>query len=308
MDKANNNTNININNKKKRSKKAGDGFDLIPTREDGTPALRDKYGNLVTENTGKGKGIMLKNYYNIANKNISAPSPEDFVKVFSKPRLTINTMSIEYVYTSILDYYNSIIEPIYDRIPKLDDNDEPILDSNNKTVYITKLIDYKYKNVPSTYGLAASLGITRKSIFEYINIDTNSNSDISNRDNKYIDFNLIKSDISNNILYKIYKEDIFKFENSKITEKTIKGDILKKAWNEIFRFHEQRLGVNENVSGSIFALLNSRDDWTNEHKVTVDIPQLLGNIKSPAELDKMADNEKVIDAVLENTFELPEDF
>ena len=50
---------------------AGDGNDLIPIKADGTPAKYDKYGNLVTENTGKGKGIMLKQSYQTASKNIA---------------------------------------------------------------------------------------------------------------------------------------------------------------------------------------------------------------------------------------------
>lgn len=61
---------------------------------------------------------------------------------------------------------------------------------------------------------------------------------------------------------------------------------------EVMKFHEQRLGVNENVTGSMFALLNSRDGWTNDHTVKVEFPDLLGKPKTVEELDRMTELEE----------------
>ena len=69
------------------------------------------------------------------------------------------------------------------------------------------------------------------------------------------------------------------------------------------------MGTNENVSGSMFALLNSNDGWSNEHKVTLEIPDLLGKVKTPEELDRLADDDDNI-IVVENgegVFEVPKD-
>lgn len=60
------------------------------------------------------------------------------------------------------------------------------------------------------------------------------------------------------------------------------------------KFHEQRLGLNENVTGSLFALLNSRDGWTNDHTVKVEFPDLLGKIKTTEELDAMSEVDEPI--------------
>ena len=85
--------------------------------------------------------------------------------------------------------------------------------------------------------------------------------------------------------------------------------MLKRARVEILKYHEQRLGTNENVSGSMFALLNSNDGWTNEHKVTVEVPNLLGSLKTTEELDKLSDDGGGIE-LFENdagVFEVPKD-
>lgn len=293
---------------------AGDGKDLVPIREDGTPSKYDKYGNLVTENTGKGKGVVLKEYYQSASKNIAAPSPEQFSKALTRPYWSINDMPISYVYNSIMDYFNSLLEPVYQRVPVLDDDNEPILDADGKRILHTVLVNYSYKNIPTLYGLAQSIGVELTTLQGYLKIDTNNNTvergrnssqygynsgkqNVSpNRDNKLIDISKIDYD---SILYKIYGDDILysdrlREEVSRKTEKEVKAFLLKRARVEIMKFHEQRLGVNENVTGSLFALLNSRDGWTNEHTVKVELPDLMGKTKTVEELDAMSDYEEPI--------------
>ena len=296
---------------------AGDGFDLVPTKKDGTPAKNDKYGNPVTEGTGKGKGVVLKNYYQISNKNISAPSPEEIVKHLTRPYWSINSMPIEYVFTSIIEYFNSLIEPIYKRIPVLDDEGNPIKDSDGKEIEQTALVNYAYKNVPTRYGLAQALGVSLTTLDGYLRVD-NSNNDSSkdnsgnnshskgytshqqntnpNRDNHLISMTDLTED---SIYISIYGEDVLYDDGlrerlCRKTEKDVKVFLLKRAMSEIMQFHEQRLGLNENVTGSLFALLNSRDGWTNDHTVKVEFPDLLGKIRTTEELDAMKDLEEPV--------------
>lgn len=295
----------------------GDGFDLVPTKADGTPAKYDKYGNLVTEGTGKGKGVVLKEYYNIANKNIAAPSPDEFAKSLTRPYWSINDMPISYVYNSIVEYFNSLVEPMYQRVPMLDDDNNPVYDADGKEVLHTVCTNYSYKNVPTRYGLAQALGVELTTIDNYLRTDvsqydssidhsgsnsiekgyiaTHQNTYV-NRDNKLIDVSKIDYD---HVLCKIFGEDVLYDDRmrerlSRKTEKDIKLFILKRARSEIMKFHEQRLGLNENVTGSLFALLNSRDGWTNDHTVKVEFPDLLGKIKTTEELDAMSEVDEPI--------------
>lgn len=307
---------------------AGDGQPLVKVDENGKLHKYDKYGNLVTENTGKGKGIMLKNYYACANKNISAPMPEDIVKNLTRPYFSINDMPLEYIYNSIMNYFISLTEPVYERVPKLDENDNPMDDSNGKPIFETKLVKCNYKNVPTLYGLAQALGVEKATLYDYLNtkqftnnqvFDTSNTNTYSNgysnhkqttlpnSRNKLVDLN--DSNIYNTILYKIYGDSIFEERNRMRTEKDYKIDLLKRARQEILKYHEQRLGTNENVSGSMFALLNSNDGWSNEHKVTLEIPDLLGKVKTPEELDRLADDDDNIIVVDngEGVFEVPKD-
>ncbi len=336
----NNSNNNSIDNVEKKTEKkrnginnhhggaANDGQPLVKVDENGKPHKYDKYGNLVTENTGKGKGITLKNYYACANKNISAPMPEELIRNLTRPYHSINDMPIEYIYNSIINYFISLTEPVYERVPKLDENDNPIYDNYGKPILETKLVKCNYKNVPTMYGLAQSLGVEVKTLYDYLNtkqfsdnslyntnIINNKNNGYSNHRqttlpnsrNKIVDL----SDFNNNttkLLYNIYGESIFEECNRVRTEKDYKIDLLKRARTEILKYHEQRLGTNENVSGSMFALLNSKDGWTNEHKVTVEVPNLLGGIKTPEELDNLADDDDNIIVVDngEGVFEVPD--
>ena len=294
---------------------AGDGNDLIPIKADGTPAKYDKYGNLVTENTGKGKGIMLKQSYQTASKNIAAPSPAEIAYGLTRPYWSINTMPIEYVYNSVIRYFNSIIEPKYERIPVVDEEGEPLLDDDGKTILHTVLTSYIYKNTPTKYGLAQALGVELSTLNNYLRAETvhaDSNIDYTgmnsknkgyradnmntyvNRDNKLVNITDIDE---NSVLYQLYGEDILYDDRvreliSRKTEKDIKLFIIKRAMTEVMKFHEQRLGVNENVTGSMFALLNSRDGWTNDHTVKVEFPDLLGKPKTVEELDRMTELEE----------------
>ncbi len=289
---------------------AGDGKDLVPTGSDGELAKYDKYGNLVTENTGKGRGITLKNYYACANRNISAPMPKDIIKSLTRPYFSINDMPLEYIYNSIIEYFISLTEPVYDRVNKLDENDNPIKDSNGDYVKETKIVGCNYKNVPTLYGLAQALGVEKSTLYNYLNTkqfsnnqvyDTTGNNTYSkgynsnkqttlpNSRNKLVNLDNT-NDNTTKLLLSIYGNSIFEERNMARTEKDYKIDLLKRARTEILKYHEQRLGTNENVSGSMFALLNSNDGWTNEHKVTLEVPSLLGALKTPEELDKLSDD------------------
>ena len=166
---------------------AGDGNDLIPIKADGTPAKYDKYGNLVTENTGKGKGIMLKQSYQTASKNIAAPSPAEIAYGLTRPYWSINMMPIEYVYNSVIRYFNSIIEPKYERIPVVDEEGEPLLDDDGKTILHTVLTSYIYKNTPTKYGLAQALGVELSTLNNYLRAETvhaDSNIDYTGMNSK----------------------------------------------------------------------------------------------------------------------------
>lgn len=289
---------------------AGDGQDLVPLKGDGTPAKYDKYGNLVTPNTGKGKGIVLKEYYNCANKNIQAPMPQELIRNLTRPYHSINDMPIDYIYNSIVEYFISLTEPVYKQVQKLDENDNPIKKNDGTYERETKLVGCNYKNVPTMYGLAQALGVEVKTLYDYLNTkqfndntlyDTNNinnkqngysnhrQSTLPNSRNKIVDLDNI-NDKNTIILYNIYGDSIFEDRNRVRTEKDYKIDLLKRARTEVLKYHEQRLGTNENVSGSMFALLNSKDGWTNEHKVSIEIPSLLGGLKSQEELDKLGDD------------------
>lgn len=300
------------NRKKHGGGYAGDGKALIQVDENGVPVSKyDKYGNLITANTGKGKGIMLKEQYSSASKGIVAPSPKEIAKGLTRPYWSINDMPLEYIYNSIIDYFNSILEPVYKQLPVLDDYGNPTYTVDGQEIKHTVLVDYAYKNVPTLYGLAQALGVELSTLNNYCrievfnsnnnSIDNTDNNSISkgysgshqntyvNRDNHLIDI----SNITNtDVLYKIYGDDIYyndrlREELKRKTQKDMKLFILKRARTEIMKYHEQRLGLNENVTGSLFALLNSRDGWTNDHTVKVEFPDLLGKQKTVEELDNM---------------------
>lgn len=336
----NNSNNNSIDNVEKKTVKkrnginnhhggaSNDGQPLVKVDENGKPHKYDKYGNLVTENTGKGKGITLKNYYACANKNISAPMPEEIIRNLTRPYHSINDMPIEYIYNSIINYFISLTEPVYERVFKLDENDNPMYDSDGKPILETKLVKCNYKNVPTMYGLAQALGVEMNTLYNYLSTkqfndsslynttiinnrehgyNSNRQTTLPNSRNKIVDL----SDFNNNttkLLYNIYGKSIFEECNRVRTEKDYKIDLLKRARTEILKYHEQRLGTNENVSGSMFALLNSKDGWTNEHKVTVEVPNLLGGLKTPEELDNLADDGDNIIIVDngEGVFEVPD--
>ena len=224
-------------------------------------------------------------------------------------------MPIEYVYNSVIRYFNSIIEPKYERIPVVDEEGEPLLDSDGKTILHTVLTSYIYKNTPTKYWLAQALGVELSTLNNYLRtetVHTDSNIDYTgmnsknngyradnmntyvNRDNKLVNITDIDE---NSVLYQLYGEDILYDDRvreliSRKTEKDIKLFIIKRAMTEVMKFHEQRLGVNENVTGSMFALLNSRDGWTNDHTVKVEFPDLLGKPKTVEELDRMTELEE----------------
>lgn len=298
---------------------AGDGKPLVALDENGLPTAKyDKYGNLVTANTGKGKGIMLKEQFSSASKNIVAPSPTEVARGLTRPYWSINDMPLEYIYNSIMEYFNGILEPVYKRLPVLDDYGNPTYDIDGVPIEHTVLVNYAYKNVPTRYGLAQALGVELCTLDNYMRIDvfnSSSNSSIdgsgtnsrekgysATHQNTYVnkDNHLIVLDdniTTDSVLYKIYGEDIWyndklREELRRKTQKDIKLFILKRARTEIMKYHEQRLGLNENVTGSLFALLNSRDGWTNDHTVKVEFPDLLGKQKTVEELDTMVDYEK----------------
>lgn len=294
---------------------AGDGKPLVVLGEDGLPATKyDKYGNVVTANTGRGKGVMLKDQYANASKGIVAPSPTEIARGLTRPYWSINDMPLEYIYNSILEYFNSILEPVYAQVAVLDGYGNPTYTIDGQPIKRTVLTNYNYKNVPTRYGLAQAIGVELSTFDNYMRVDvfnsnTTANSNSSNNsngsnqdsrvnsDNKLIDLNNITVD---DVLYKIYGEDIFyndrlREELRRKTQKDIKLFLLKRARTEVMKYHEQRLGLNENVTGSLFALLNSRDGWTNDHTVKVEFPNLLGEKKTVEELDRMGEDEDCIE-------------
>lgn len=290
----------------------------VPIGDDGLPTVKyDKYGNPVSTNKGKGKGIMLKEQFATASKGVVAPSPEEISKGLTRPYWSINDMPLEYIYNSIMEYFNSILEPVYKRLPVLDDNGNPTYTVDGMPIEYTALVNYAYKNVPTRYGLAQALGVNLTTLDNYCRIDVyNSNNnaevdytDYNSRDNGYqgnhqntyrnMDNHLIALDSVTNdsALYKIYGDDIYyndrlREELKRKTQKDVKLFLINRARQEIMKYHEQRLGLNENVTGSLFALLNSRDGWTNDHTVKVEFPDLLGKQKTVEELDVMVEYEE----------------
>ncbi len=327
----------------------------------------DENWNRVTKNTGKGKGIAAKMYYDgdiVASRNIAAPSPEqlyDYI-IGKKPYNNINQMPLKYVQDRVSAYLGSIIKPEYLWVEKEFKNDDGTI--YKKHIRTDTILGYKYNNIPSKHGIALALGVSFTSLINYVNgmsdgkiyaslkkiknkalveeflsdgtrYDNSDASIYDDEEDQYYndiynnnrgnvnqdgsihnpldedseDFDPLNynnnTNSSNNSNYndvysykksnrdfddEFYNSDEFFGVDKEEKDALVfleKLKILKRAYEFVNQFHEQRLGVNENVSGSIFALLNSRRGWTNNQNITVEHKATpLGSEKSPEQIEQ----------------------
>ena len=299
----------------------GDGFELIPLKKDGTPAKYDKYGNLVTEFTGRGKGVHIKDYWavSVASKSVEAKSPDEINEVFDRPYWSLNQMPIAWVRDRLKRYFSSITVPLY----KLPEDDDPIYNNNNiidnsindldnlshssnNSIALpdnATIIAFKYKRNPTISGLAQTLGISSVTFRNYC-IGNASGQKPYMYMNEYV--NLYYKDDDLNFLTRNdcnYVSGLSPKERNQLAaDNSIKLNLCKRAYLEVESFHESRLGSNENVSGSIFALLNMHRGWKNDQKLEIEAGKgLLGELKSKSELQEMSKVIEMTDCVSDSS-------
>jgi len=240
-------------------------------------SLDPKY--IIVDETVERKVISSDNVNSVVGiKNVAAKSEKQLSKIFQKrPYWSINQMPYEWLYQKVFNYFNSITVDVTDK-----DTGE--------------VISHKYSCTPTVADLAAFIGVDSMTLRNYvqgIQYKSDTKPYALNELNN-VDYNLMPTtqytldESSNNSgsnadMHKALDKNERKKAASENSSKFL---LIKNAYQMIEGFHEARLGMNENVSGSIFALLNMNRGWKNEHKVVQELgEETLGKIKSIDDLN-----------------------
>ncbi len=277
-----NNDNIKSEETKKRTAKPR----IMPDSKRKTLAALDE--NPPIEEVIKRGEISTKEVGNaVVVKNVAAPSEEQLSKIFKKrPYWSITQMPYAWLEQKIINYFNSITVDVVD-------------DNGN-------VIAHKYTAVPTVAGLAAYIGVDSITLRNYVqgkqfksvtkpyalNALNDNNLDnldaiaslyaqmpinYDNSNSSYINYSSYNNNSKTSSQSNRYK-NLTKEQRKRVAEENAhKFLLVKKAYQLIESFHEARLGTNENVSGSIFALLNMNRGWKNDHKVSIEHSGSSGN-------------------------------
>jgi len=236
----------------------------------------------------------------IGIKNVAGKSKEQISKIFQKrPYWSINQMPYDWLYQKVVNYFNSITVDVTDK-----DTGE--------------VIAYKYSCTPTIADLATSIGVDAITLRNYsvgiqfksdtkpytlndLNYDVNDLSAYANKDVLSNCNNLVQEEKNPNGVGAQsfrYRGLTKKQREELAAENASKFLLIRTAYQMIEGFHEARLGTDEKVNGSIFALINMNRGWKQEQKIVQEIgEESLGKIKS---IDELNDKLKGIELLMEN--------
>ena len=219
----------------------------------------------------------------VSSKNLCGQSPEQVRELFKAARAqtTIYTLSYKWIEKRLKNYLLSLYVPIKEKVMEVVTKDDGGKIERWTGEY--EIVGYKYAEVPTKAGIARALNVAVGTLTRYL--EKNSYTAYRNFTDpdkpNYRDIDKIR-------FPQVVKMTL-KQQEKWAEEQHMKFNLIELVFGEYLAFHEKRLGLNENVSGSIFALLNANNGWSNKQEIEHSVSEsLLGKMKSREEIEEMA--------------------